>query len=183
MPAKTYNENIAALTGYDGILALRSDIIRDVLLSVVPCHGRLHISTPAATTIGDTVNFFKVAGATTGGNLFNMDMPADNRLRYLGEPDIHVHVAVSLGLTTAASNVVVGARVGKNGDPTESNAVASNIEWKIGTGADVRSTSIHYDGMMSTNDYLEVFVKNSTSATNITVPHMYFFVLGMMKMT
>ena len=70
-------------------------------------------------------------------------------------------------------------RIVKNGDYTEADAVASEVDHKTGTGTDIVSTAIHYDTMMSTNDYLEVWVRNETSATTVTLNHMYLFALGM----
>ena len=157
--------------------------VRDVVESIYPGHGAMYISSAAATTIGSASTYVKVAGTTTATNLSNFSMAADNRLTYTGTPDVHVHVAVSLSMTSGSSNQVVRFRVGKTGSTAGADAVASTIARKIGTGTDIGSTAVHFDGAMSTNDYLELFISNETGANNVTIDFMYFFIFGMMSQT
>lgn len=160
--------------------AIAAQDIRDLLVSCAPPYGSMYISSSSATAIGGSGTYTKAAGTTTSTNLKEFDMPASNRLRYTGTPDVHVHVAVSVSMTTASNNVVVGLRVGVNGSAAGTDAVASTVIRKVGTGSDIGSTAVHFDTMLSTNDYIELFVSNNTSATNITIDNMYFFALGML---
>lgn len=146
--------------------------------------GAMYVTTPAATTPGDTTNYFKVLGTTalnsTESVVNNLDMPANNRLRYTGTETIHAHIAVTISVTTANSNQVLEFRVYKYDDSAGTGAtlVHSNVAQKNGSGTDVTSTALHADCLLNTNDYLELHVKNGTSTGNVTVDDMYFSVLG-----
>jgi hypothetical protein len=171
---------LAALLADNTTGAISPQDIRDFLESAAPPFGSMYISTAADTSISQTSTYTKVAGTTTLTNADGFDMPANNRLRYTGAPDVHVHVAVTISMTTTGSNQVIFFRVGKNGSAVITDAVASTVARKVGTGADIGSTALHFDTMMSNGDYIELFVANDTSATNAQVDYMYFFALGML---
>jgi len=160
--------------------AISPQDVRDLLVSASPPYGSIYVSTAAATTIAASSTYYKAAGTTTSTNLKEFDMPANNRLRYTGAADIHIHGVVTVALTTASSSQVIGLRVGKNGSASGTDSVASQVEHKTGTGTDVISTAIHVDTMLSTNDYLELWVANETTGSNLTIEFMYFFVMGML---
>jgi len=156
------------------------EYIRNLVLSVVPGVASCYISTAAATTIPGTTAYYKVnAAAWTSRKLHNWTA-ANGRLTYTGIPDVHIHVAGSISMTAAANNQILHFRVVKNDDYTDPDSVASDVDRKVGTGADVGSTAIHYDSMMSTGDYIEIWVRNETSASNMTMTKEYFFALAMM---
>ena len=156
--------------------------LRDFVVSVNPGHGSMYVSGTAATTITIAGTYYKAAGTTTlSGSPSNFDMPADNRLRYTGSPDIHVHLACSISYTCGANNQVLGFKIYKYDDSAGSGATdtPSNIRDKIATGADIRTTALHADFMMSTNDYVELHVTNETSTNQPTIDKMYLFCLAM----
>lgn len=161
--------------------AISAQDIRDVLFSASPPHATMYITSPAATTVSQTSTYVKVAGTTASTYLKEFDMPANNRLRYIGTPVIHVHCAITVDVTTASNNQLASFRIAKNGVATGDDAVASTVDHKTGASTDVISTALHYDTMMSYGDYLELFCANETTASNMTIPHMYFFVLGMLS--
>jgi len=175
--------DLAALFADNTTGDISAQDLRDFLESVYPGHASMYVSSSAATTIGSASTYVKVAGTTTSTNLSNFTMPANNRLTYTGTPDIHVHVVVSVSMTSGSSNQVVGFRVGKTGDATGTDAVASTVQRKIGTGTDIGSTAVNFDTAMSTNDYLELFISNETGANDVTCAFMYMFIFGMMSQT
>lgn len=180
MAVLTLAQNLAALADNTS-KAISAEDIRNLASSIVPGHGTIYISSSSATTISDTTTYFKVAGTTTSRTLKNFSMPTDGRLTYTGTPDIHVHVTASLSFTTASNSQIIHVRIGKNGSATGADSVASEVQGKVGTGADVGDHAVHYDTMLSNGDYLEVFVRNESSASNLTMANMYFFALGMMS--
>lgn len=150
--------------------------IRDFLVSCAPPYGTMSRLVAAPTTISTPGTYVKAAGTTQldTANLF--DMPADNRLRYIGTAQRHFHVVVSVSFTVIGNNDVVGLKVAKNGAVID-NSIQRR---KVGTGTDIGSTAIHADVAMSQNDYLELFVTNETAAENIQVDELYFFAQGML---
>lgn len=150
--------------------------IRDFLETMHPSFGSLYVSTAAETTVSVAGTYVKAAGTTTSVNLHRVTMPANNRLTYTGTPDIHAHIACSLSMTSINNNVTVGVGLAKNGTVLEH----SKLNRRVGTGTDVGSTALHADAMMSTNDYLEIFISNETNTGNLQIEYGYLFFLGMM---
>ena len=159
--------------------------VRDFLETMHPPYGSCYITTSAETTISDG-NFTKAAGTTTDVNLHRFSgktlLTVDNRLKYIGSPDIHVHGAVSFSMHIATgTNKVVELGAYVYDDSAATGAVLAHsvvsrnaASTAIGTGA------LHFDVMLSTNDYVELHVKNTTDTINITVDKMYVFMMGMM---
>ena len=157
-------------------------LMRDFVASIVPAQGRFSLTATAPTSFADTVNYVKGeigAGVESGHERFFTY--ADGRLTYTGDVDIHVHVAVTLSMDSESNNQICNIRIARNGDPNDPDAVASEADHKVLTGGDVDSTAIHYDGHFSTGDYLEVWLRNATSLADVTLRHVYFFILGMMN--
>lgn len=176
----TKAQNIAACADNTARGISEGDL-RNVVESIVPAMGGLYISGSSATTVSDTTSYFKVAGTTTSRTLHNFTMDTDGRLTYSGTPDIHVDCTATISMTAAQNNENIHFRVGLNGDATTADAIASETERYVSTGADVGAASVHYDSQMSNGDYLELFVRNETSATNVTVTRLKLFVRGFMS--
>jgi hypothetical protein len=155
--------------------AISPQDLRDAVVSLSPSFGSMYFSTPAETSITDQSTPTKAAGTTTSVSLSGFDMPANNRLRYTGSPDRHMHIACSLSFTAAANNKLIGLSIAKNGN----SLVHSEVRRLVSTGADEGATALHADVMLSTNEYLEVFVSNETDTANLTVQRGYLFAQGM----
>ncbi len=158
-----------------GAGSITANDIRDLLVSLSPPFGGLYVSSSAATTIATPGTFVKAAGTTTSTNLRNFTMPANNRLTYTGVPDTHVHAACSVSMTMTGTNDDISIAIAKNGTPIEH----SKLTRKVGTGTDQGSTALHADVIMSTNDFIEVFLTNEDAATDITLTFGYLFIVGM----
>jgi len=168
----------------NGAQEITAERLRNLVLSIVPAIARFSMTQSVAVAPLNTVDFYEVVPtAAIIGPMARYFTYAGGRLTYTGPCDIHVHVAVTLSTDAVANNQTVSLRVAKNADPTEVDAVASETDQKMGTGGDVDSTAVHYDTMMSTGDYLSVWLRNQTSAGVVTVRHVYFFILGMLDVS
>ena len=151
--------------------------LRDFLETMSPSFGGYYFSTPAATTCTDASTFYKAAGTTTETNSNRVTVATTNRLTYTGTPTIHVHIAASVSFTTSGTNDVIAVALAKNGTVI----TGSDMQQYIGAGADIGSTALHFDAMLSTNEYLELWVANNTvGGTTVTIENGYVFFLGMM---
>lgn len=160
--------------------------IRDFLETMHPSFASCYISTPAATSITDSTNYFKVAGTTTDISLHRFSgktaLSVDNRLRYDGTPNVHVHGACTIAFSIASgTNKVLEFDIYHYDASAASGAVlASSVVTLNASSTATQSTALHFDLMISTNDYIELHVKNTTDTTNVTVNNMYLFMLTMM---
>ena len=79
--------------------------LRDFLETMHPAFASMYVSAAAETTISDA-NWTKAAGTTTDVSLHRFDgktaLSVDNRLKYTGSPDIHIHGVVSFSSTIAS---------------------------------------------------------------------------------
>lgn len=143
--------------------------------------GEIYVSTPSATTLTSQNTYYKCAGTTTATVTDDFDMPANNRLRYIGTKSVMVHAGCSLSFTTNGSNEVIGLRSYIYDDSAASGAtqVASECVRKVGAGSDVGATAIHFMAQMDTNDYIEIHAENQTNAGNtLTLENMNLFAMA-----
>lgn len=79
---------------------------------------------------------------------------------------------ISVGTASNSQNVEFA--VFKNGVRIDSSVQ----ETKTGTGGDVQSTALHVVASLATNDYLEVYCRNLSTASNVTVKNLNFFAMN-----
>lgn len=127
-----------------------------------------------ATTL--TLNTWTKAAMTTTLSTASqrIDMPTDNRLRYLGVKDVAVSVNMSFSITAAANNQTFNVGFYVNGvlDPESLMAV-------ILTGPS-RSDAVAISAIeiLSTNDYVELYLQNTTGSNNATIDSFQFTISG-----
>jgi hypothetical protein len=148
---------------------------RDLIDSLTPPYGGFSFTSAVATTIGVQGTMVKALGTTTSTNLRNFTMPSNNRLTYIGVPDRHMHIAVSISFTTSGNNDDISLAVAKNGVVVEH----SKLTRFLATGMDHGATAIHADFLLSTNGFLELFVTNEDSTSDVTIQQGYVFAMGM----
>lgn len=138
--------------------------------------GEVYVTDNAtATTIANTTDFVKAAGATTIQNNMGFDSgSSSNRLRYTGTTTRMFHVASSFSLSVAGTNQTVQIAVFKNGI----QVTGSLMELRAGTSGEVVSSAMHSVASLATNDYIEVYVRNTTSTASVTVKHLNFFAMN-----
>lgn len=142
-------------------------------------HGEIYISSTSATSFADATNYVALAGtfALTSALSHEFDMNTNAQLRYTGTDTKIFHVACSFSFTSSANNQIVHWVVAKSGTPV----TTSVLQNKIGTGTDVQSSAMHALVSMDTNDYLSIYVKNTTwtAAETITGTTANLFAMGM----
>ena len=134
-------------------------------------HAGMYVSTAVETVIAGASTPAKALGTTTIGSVIqDFDMPANNRLRYLGHQTSHFWVTVALSMTSASNIQVLSLTIAKGGTPDAS----TTIERKVGTGSDIGAAAINGMFELAEGDYLELWVANETTGGNITVEFMNF---------
>jgi len=130
--------------------------------------------TISAQSDGST-NMVKAAVTTAG----NFDHEFDNggadngRLRYTGAVTKVFHVACTWSSKGAASNrYVIG--VAKNGTVVAASKVMQDL-----TTSSVQGNAIHVVVTLATNDYLELYVGNTSGTNNATLMSLNIFAMGM----
>ncbi len=108
------------------------------------------------------------------GAVRDVDMPANNRLRYTGAPTRFHKVTAALSVISAASSKVFGFYIAKNGTVD----TASLIRRKQGTSSDVGALALEFHVQLALNDYIEVFIEGQTDTTNMTVTQMVLTMEG-----
>ena len=158
--------------------AISAQDLRDFLVSATPVHGSLYVSTPVQTVIANPNEWTKTLGITTTAGLDGFDSPVAGRLRYTGTPDVFVTVVCTLSFTSVGNNLTLDFRLVKNATTTGADTVASNIMQRVGTGADVASATLVFSGILSTNDYIELWVLDEDDDSNMTVESMNLTATG-----
>ena len=130
--------------------------------------GQLHIlaAGSAETSIAATDTYYEVAGTwnLTAG-LTGFDESAGNgRLTYVGDEDIMAHIACSISMTVDGVNDLTHWRLGKN----TATVAASEVQRYVSTGTDVGSTALHLVQLMSTGDYVSLWVRNAGGTDGVT---------------
>ena len=143
--------------------------LRDFLVSAEPDRAEIYWSTPAATTTSNQATYYKAAGTTTlqtSPAAVNFTMPANNRLTYTGTPTRLFLVQVHASQVTASGSVVVHYRIAVDGTTVSSSEV---IRKQNTTPSDVGAFALGTIVSLATNSYVELFLKNATSSTTVTV--------------
>lgn len=132
----------------------------------------------AAQSATGTDNAVKVAPVTTlGAMAYEFDNGGANngRLRYTGAQTRHFHVAASVSFGGGANDTFT-VMLAKGGVVVSTSTVAVR---KMGAGGDVGSTALHGMVELATNEYLEVFVANTSDTDDPTFYSVNLFALGM----
>ncbi len=150
--------------------------VRDLLVSLVPAYGSMYISTAIETVVAAQDTPLKALGTTTAGDALHHFTHAANRLTYTGAPNEEFIVNIALSLTAAQNNQELAFHIAKNG----SVIAASEIHRKAAVGGDIGAASVMVEIDMATNDYVELWVENKSSDTNLTIEFMNFEVRGIL---
>lgn len=163
---------VVAKAGYD------PNTIEEVEISGIEgshhVHGECYIS---ATGVTAATTSYKAVVATTwaDGHLDLMTHGADGVLTYIGAETGHFLVTVVYSITSSANNKITTFALQKNGT---SFLAKSEIQRKIGTGADVGAAALCSLVEFETGDTLQVVVKLDATTANLTVQKMNFSIVG-----
>ena len=130
----------------------------------------------AAQSDGST-NMVKAAPTTTLDNDKEFDNGGadDGRLRYIGTTTRTFHVACTISIAPASANDTFVFGVAKTGTVLSKSKVLIQAT----TAAGIRSTAMHAMVSLAMNDYLELFVGNTTDTDDCTVHSLNIFAMGM----
>ncbi len=117
-----------------------------------------------ATTVASSGVAYKIAGTTTSQAVTQKFTNTDNRATYTGAITRAFSVSAVLSCTSGNNNQI-GLYIAKNG------TILTESEVYITTGGSGRAEGGKIQAILQlvTNDYIEIFVENSTTAANITV--------------
>lgn len=127
-------------------------------------YGSMYVSAEAATSIAVAGTYVKAAGTTLAITLNDFDMPASNRLRYIGAGTLLCVVEASVSMKAGANNIESAWRFAKNGTTIEH----SQVDRRVGVGADIGALVVVGEVTLTTNDYVELWVTNETSTATMT---------------
>jgi hypothetical protein len=130
-----------------------------------------------ATQSDGSTNMVKAAPATTFSNDKEFDNGGadDGRLRYIGATTRTFHVACTISIAPASANDTFVFGVAKTGIVL----AESKVLIQATTASGIRSTAMHVMVSLATNDYLELYVGNTTDADDCTVHSLNIFAMGM----
>lgn len=130
--------------------------------------GDMYLQGNTTATVLTTNTWTKIAGTTLTLYSERMDMPLNNRLRYIDtRPGVQGLAVVSISVLGTAANQVLEFQIWKNLQPY------SSIMRSLITGT-VRAESVTLNAIVNfeTNDYIEIFMRCTTGNQNATVEHM-----------
>ena len=116
------------------------------------------------TVVSATSTPVKVLGSTTNGDLTSKFANTDNRSTYEGAITRIFKITSTLSVQSGNNNQI-GCYIAKNGSVLEDSEIYSTTS---GTGK-AEDITIQSLVNLSAGDFIEVFVENKTSVTNITV--------------
>ena len=154
--------------------AITANDIRDLIVSLQSAHGGMYVADgdSAETTIVTQSVPVKAAGVTTANtNLSDMDLPAgtDNRIRYTGALTRHFYLNFMCTIDVASgSNQHCTICIAVNGVP-QVNTTAGVV---LSASGDEKFVATQAILELATNDYVELWVSNTTSNNNMTVEHL-----------
>ena len=130
--------------------------------------GNYFMTNNATTTTISTVDTpVKALGTTTANTINQKFTHTDNRLTYVGAliRDFQVTATISL---TSGNNKVIGVYVAKNG------TVITSSEMYSTTSGSGRAESVTCQTILelNENDYVEIWVENSSNADDVTVEYL-----------
>ena len=131
--------------------------------------GSIYVTTPATTIIVTKDVPVKAAGTTAPTNLFRFDTDGtDNRMRYTGTKTRTFTFVCTLSMTSENTGETVKLYVYKNGIKLPS----SEISRRVAGNADIGAAALSGSVVLSTNDYIELWVENISTAADITIESM-----------
>ncbi|MFK8007989.1 MAG: beta strand repeat-containing protein [Saprospiraceae bacterium] len=113
----------------------------------------------------------KADGETTLINAVDVDMPADNRLRYTGSETQTFFVSCNISARVDNNRRQIYYSIRKNGADVPSINAATHFREDDGNN-ELNSTTITGTVELSTNDYVELWIENVEDGSDVTVRFM-----------
>lgn len=122
------------------------------------------INNTLATTVSSTSSVYKVNGASIPNAINQKFTHVNGRLTYTGGFKKFFKISAIVSLSDG-NNQVLAVYVAKN------NQILPESEFQVATSGNGRTDNVKTQAIteLSNGDYIEIFVQNKTSTTNITV--------------
>ena len=137
--------------------------------------GELFSQTPKTITgSGSTMTLVDNTTTLDGLSLGSWDSPSNGRLRYTGTSTLTFHMGATVSVaTTAGNNQQITVAVYKNGVVINGSQVAMTTDV-----SEYNSTAIHKFVSLATNDYIELYVENTSAANDVIVNDSNLFTMS-----
>lgn len=127
-----------------------------------------------ATIIGNTTSFYKAAGTTTPIISERFDTSVSNRLEFLGLDDKIFTIDVTGSIAVNGLNQVLEIAIFKYDSATANLIRIRSVQITTGAANNSVGFALTDEETLSTNDYIELHVRNTTQTKDITVREMQF---------
>lgn len=148
--------------------AISPQDIRDFAVSWRPAWGVLSVAAAdsGAITISNSNDYFEAtAMAWTLGEARLFDENSNGRLRYIGTEPVTAFVTATVSITSGSGSQVTHWRIGDTG----TTLASSEVQRKIGVGADVGALAVTGLAVLDTNDYVSLWCRNSSGSNDVTI--------------
>ena len=156
--------------------------MRDLIVSLRNPMGRVSTNVPALTGIVTQDVMVKAAGTTTLGPMpHQVDAGgSDFRLRYTGTITRHFHIALDFNAEFATGNNLIAAAQLYLWDDSAGNGALVDHTYRrsVVAGQFVQQITMHSDIMMDENDYIDLYVANTSGVQDVTLDDGYMFMMG-----
>jgi hypothetical protein len=134
-------------------------------------YGYIYFNDNLTTTSTSPNNtYVKVAGTTTATTIQKFTSPSSNRLTYISKRTILAKVLITIIGKSPTNGADFTFALGKNG------AVITTPKQSTGSLVNNQSFTmiLETEVSMATNDYLEVFIKTTTSTSSVVISDLQF---------
>ncbi len=121
------------------------------------------------TDLDNNNQFYKIEGTTSDLKLLKFES-SNNRLTYKGNEDIVANVFITLTAKAPSNNDDFAVAIAKNGTVISSPSISTATL----TNKEAFALTLETEVDMSTDDYVEVFIKTTSGANNVTVTDLQF---------
>jgi hypothetical protein len=145
--------------------AITPDRVQDALFTMQGGWGRISLTASAATDITAVNTWVKAAGTTAlAAHSQQFTMPANNRLQCTCPIPSIMEISATLSIVDG-NNKTIQLALARNG-----TIMAETITTiRLGSGGDTEEGVLIGDFAQELNDYVEVWVRNTTDSTDVTV--------------
>ena len=149
--------------------SITPDRVQDMILSLRPGFGRISITTAVETVITTQGEWVKLAGVTTlGPDAFTFSMPQNGRLQCNCPVPSRMVIDGAVSLQNG-SQTTYEVALAKNGAVMTETAQPV----RFGPSSGIIEVVGFADFVQAQGDYIELWVRNTTSTANITALGMY----------
>jgi hypothetical protein len=134
-------------------------------------YGNIYMTGNATeTNLPSNDTYEKIAGTTSSVKLLKFESNSPNRLTYKGNEDIVANVFITLTASSPSQNDDFALAVAKNGSVISIPSISTSAL------INKQSFSLTFETQvdMSTDDYLEAWIKTTSNASDVTVTDLQF---------